>query len=87
LHTSFVPQVVPSFTLVSASAQTGAPVSHCVTPRWQAFAGGQLEPDAHAMHAPAELHTMSVPHDVPGWRGWLVSEHTADPVLQSMVPW
>ena len=73
MQTMLVPQLVP-FARLPDSLHTGDPVAHTVVPVLQTLVGWQLEPPAHATHAPA-LHTRSVPQVVPFARLLPVSLH------------
>ena len=84
LQTLFVPQVVPTATIVFLSLHTGAPVEQVSVPWWQALAGTQAAPVWQAVHCPSR-QTMSEPQVVPF--AWLpLSVQTADPVAQTMAP-
>jgi hypothetical protein len=79
-------QGVPSLTLTIVSPQVGAPVAHEIAPAWHELAGVHDAPEVQLTHAPDELQTMPVPHELPAPTGVPVSAHTGDPVLQAMKP-
>ena len=83
LHTMFVPQTVPSTSLLPVSEQ---PMfgEQTVCPAWQGFAGVQACPTVQAVQAPP-LHTMFVPQEVP-LAAFPDSVQTGAPVSQEVVP-
>jgi hypothetical protein len=85
LHTSFVPQLVPSERSLPVSLQTGAPVVHVVVPLWQALVGVHEDPEAHVPQTPLS-HTDVPPQLVPFGTGIIASLHTGTPVVHVVVP-
>jgi len=85
LHTWFVPQAVPSPTLVPVSSHTGAPVEQLTVPVWQAFGGVHEAPTVHPEQLPLS-QTRFVPHVTPFATSLPVSAQTAAPVVQTTLP-
>ena len=85
LHTSLVPHDVPLAALVPVSVHTGTPVVHEVNPTWHGLVGVQVDPPAHALHAPLS-QTSLVPHTVPFGACVPVSVHVGVLPEQSRVP-
>jgi hypothetical protein len=85
VHTSPVPQVVPSGTGVAVSVQVCVPVAQLVAPTSHGFAGVHAAPETQAMQAPA-LQTWSVPQAVPFVTGVPVSAQVCTPVAHEVVP-
>lgn len=67
------------------SVHTTAPVPQATVPVWQAT-GVQAIPTVHGTQALAALHTMFVPHELPGVLLVVLSTQTEDPVEQDVIP-
>ena len=86
LQTIPVPHEVP-LAMFPESRQTGAPVLQTVVPERQGFpATTQDAPVTHAVQVPEGLHTMPVPHAVPGARLVPLSVHCGAAPVQTRAP-
>lgn len=77
-------QVVPAVAC-GPGTHVGAPDAQEVAPVSHGFAGVHDAASTQATHAPAELHTWSVPHGAP-MLAWPLSWQTGAPVAHVMVP-
>jgi hypothetical protein len=83
-QTMFVPQGLPSPTLLPVSVHWAAPLAQLSVPVWHLLAGGQAMPATQATHRPSP-HTLPIPQPFPFW-ALPEGLHTGAPVVHSSLP-
>jgi hypothetical protein len=87
LHTMFVPHTTPPPSFPGPSTQVWPPLAHDVTPSLQGFGFVPQElPAVHETQPPLPLHTLLVPHDVPGAALPEPSTHVGPPLAHDVTP-